>query len=251
MYCTHIFLENARLNAEIEVDEATKYALTRYVALIPCRSFAGAAVRCRRSSIKDTVVDLLSLFGIAVALAMDAFAVSLTTGVRLLRITPFMTLRMAGVFGGFQFAMPVIGWSLGSVAQRRIEDYDHWLAFALLAFVGGKMLWDAWARRGAPAAPDDLKDPTVGGTLWMLGVATSLDALAVGISLAMLGLEVLFPAVLIGVVCFAITVIGLHLGGLMRRLPGLNALGEGAAVFGGLVLIAIGITILQEHGVFS
>lgn len=182
---------------------------------------------------------------------MDAFAVSLTTGVRLMKVTPRMTLRMAGVFGGFQFAMPVLGWILGAAAQDYIKAYDHWCAFALLAFVGGRMLGEAWDNRGKNEEASEFKDPTIGGTLWILGVATSLDALAVGLSLAVLRIEVWLPAVIIGAVCFVMTVIGLHLGGFIRRLPGLNSLGNGANAFGGLVLLAIGLKILQEHGVFS
>ncbi len=194
-------------------------------------------------------MPLLSVLGIAVALAMDAFAVSLTTGVRLRRITPAVTLRMAGVFGGFQFFMPVLGWFLGAGAQTYIEAYDHWLAFGLLAFVGGKMLREAWENRGRSAFAGDFKDPTRGSALWLLGVATSLDALAVGLSLAMLEIDIWLPAAIIGLVCFLLSSAGVLTGGALRRLPGLETLGNKANAVGGLILLAIGLNILHVHGV--
>ena len=194
-------------------------------------------------------MDFLTVFAIAVALAMDAFAVSLTSGIRLRNVTSNHTLRMARTFGAFQFLMPVIGWGLGVGAQKYIEDYDHWLAFALLLFVGGRMLKEAWDNRGKSAEECEYTDPTRSGPLLMLGIATSLDALAVGLSLAFLNVSVWFPAVIIGLVCFCITAFGLHLGKFICRIPRLSGLGNKANVLGGLVLIAIGLKILQEHGV--
>ena len=217
-------------------------------------------------------MTIISVFAIAVALAMDAFAVSITTGIKLRAVSLSQALRMGGTFGGFQFLMPILGWLLGVRAQRYIEAYDHWLAFALLAFVGGKMLKEAWDARGGvetsqdctelpfpvgettaspPSGKPAFSDPTTGGPLLLLGVATSLDALAVGLSFALLGLDVWLPALVIGMVCFCITILGLHLGRMVCRLPGLGNLGAKANVFGGMVLLAIGLKILQEHGVFS
>ena len=196
-------------------------------------------------------MSLLSIFGIALALAMDAFAVSLTTGVRLRRLTLAIIVRMAAVFGGFQFLMPVVGWFLGARAQHYIEAYDHWAAFALLALVGGKMVWEAWKHRGEPEDAEDFKDPSRGATLWLLGVATSLDALAVGMSLAVLRHSIWLPATVIGLVCFGLTAVGLLLGHCTNRLPSLNNLGNKANAFGGMVLLLIGLTILHEHGVFA
>lgn len=195
-------------------------------------------------------MNLLATFAIALALTMDAFAVSLTTGVRLARITPFTTLRMSCVFGAFQFLMPVAGWLLGIKAHKYIKDYDHWLAFALLTLVALNMLKEAWQNRGKTPEPEDCKDPTKGCSLWILGIATSLDALAVGLSLAMLKVDVWMPAVIIGIVCFTITALGLLLGALLRRLPGFTLLGNKANALGGLILLAIGVNILCEHGVF-
>ena len=185
---------------------------------------------------------------------MDAFAVALTAGVRLQSVGVSRTLRMAGTFGIFQFLMPVAGWLLGVKAQRYIESYDHWLAFALLSFVGGKMLWEAWKNRGKTEEECTYTDPTTGRTLLMLGIATSLDAMAVGLSMALLDIDVWIPAAIIGVVCFAITTIGLHMGRLICTIKGFSSLGNlgnKANVLGGLVLVAIGLGILKEHGVFG
>ena len=196
-------------------------------------------------------MTLFTIFAIAVALAMDAFAVALTSGIRLRCVTPGQTMRMAGMFGAFQFLMPVVGWFLGAGAQKYIESYDHWLAFALLGFVGGHMIKEAWENRGK--TEDECytcPDPTVGKSLWLLGLATSVDALAVGLSMALLDLDVWFPAAIIGVVCFCMTAFGMHLGRLVCRIRGIDSLGNRANILGGVVLIIIGISILREHGVF-
>ena len=190
----------------------------------------------------------------AVALAMDAFAVALSTGVRLQIVGAAQTFRMAGAFGLFQFIMPVAGWFLGTGAQKYIEAYDHWIAFVLLAFVGGKMLKEAWDNRGKEAEECNWSDPTRGHTLLMLGIATSLDALAVGLSMALLRVDVWLPACVIGAVCFAITAIGMHLGRALCMVQSFSAignLGNKANALGGLVLLAIGAGILKEHGVFG
>ncbi|SNS12331.1 Putative Mn2+ efflux pump MntP [Humidesulfovibrio mexicanus] len=188
-----------------------------------------------------------TLLAIAVALAMDAFAVALATGICLGRVRPGHVLRMAGAFGLFQALMPVAGWLLGFSVRGRIEAFDHWLAFALLAFVGGKMIWE-----GLTQTPDDPGcepvDRTRGWPLLVLAVATSVDALAVGLSFAMLGQGILVPALVIGVVCFAITALGLRIGCMARRVA---AIGRYAELLGGAVLLAIGLRILLEHGALS
>lgn len=184
------------------------------------------------------------VLAIAVALAMDAFAVALATGLKL-RCSLMQTVRMAGAFGFFQFLMPVIGWFLGHSVRSHIEAYDHWIAFVLLAFVGGKMLCEAWKGNDE----EECFDPTKGATLILLAVATSIDALAVGISLAVIDVEIWYPAGIIGIVCFAITAMGMHLGRMVVREG--STLAAKANVLGGLVLIGIGIRILWEHGVFG
>ncbi|CAK7059140.1 MAG: putative manganese efflux pump MntP [Desulfovibrio sp.] len=193
----------------------------------------------------------VTLLALAVALAMDAFAVAVAAGMQLRCIRIPQTIRMAGTFGFFQFAMPVAGWFLGVGVQKYIEDYDHWVAFGLLAFVGGKMIKEAWEKRGnnpkeeCAACPSD---PTTGASLLLLGVATSIDALAVGLSMAILGQAIWFPAFVIGVVCAAITACGIYIGRAMCSFAGNWS--NYANIAGGIVLIGIGANILREHGVF-
>jgi putative Mn2+ efflux pump MntP len=181
----------------------------------------------------------LTIFGIALALAMDAFAVALAAGVTLERITGRHLFRFGFHFGLFQAMMPVIGWLAGITVQQWISAYDHWIAFGLLAFVGSKMIHEAFAEKDEEADPSD---PTRGLTMVMLAVATSIDALAVGLSLGMLGVDVWLPAVVIGLVCGVLTVIGMLLGGRIGSLWG-----KRVEVFGGLVLCGIGLKIVLEH----
>jgi putative Mn2+ efflux pump MntP len=193
-----------------------------------------------------------TLLIMAVALAMDAFTVAIAAGVQLQGVTAVQTLRMAGTFGFFQFVMPIAGGIFGAGIQSHIEAYDHWIAFALLAFIGVRMLKEAWDARGQTSHAQHASrpsDPTRGTRLLVLGVATSIDALAVGLSMAILGQDVFFPALVIGIVCFAFTACGIQIGRIMRSFAG--NWGNCANIFGGLVLIAIGISILQEHGVFA
>ncbi len=179
------------------------------------------------------------LLGIAVSLAMDASAVAIGTSIRLSRVGLAQTLRMSLAFGGFQFGMPVMGWWAGRSVAGLIRDFDHWVAFVLLLAVGGHMLYEGLTRK--TGAADD-RDPTRGWTLLLLAVATSIDALAVGISFALLGNPIWFPAAVIGVVAAALTAVSLQLG---CRLG--NAFGRRMDFLGGLVLIAIGVKILLEH----
>lgn len=183
-------------------------------------------------------MDPITLLGIAVALAMDAFAVALATSLVLPDVSPRHLFRFGFHFGLFQALMPVVGWLGGWTVQRWIEPFDHWIALALLAWVGGRMIHEARQpqeeRRGG--------DPTRGWTLILLSIATSIDALAVGLTLAMLGVSIWTPAVVIGVVAAALTVLGMLLG---RRIG--QAWGPRVEVVGGLVLIGIGIRIVIEH----
>jgi putative Mn2+ efflux pump MntP len=184
-------------------------------------------------------MDLLTLLGIAVALAMDAFAVALATGMNLSALTGRHLFRLGFHFGLFQALMPIIGWLAGQTVQQRIAAWDHWIAFGLLAFVGGHMLKEAFAE------PDDkatANDPTRGMSLVLLSVATSIDALAVGFSLSVLGVSIWTPAVVIGLVAGALTVAGMLLG---RRAG--DRWGPRVEIVGGLLLIGIGLKILFEH----
>lgn len=188
-------------------------------------------------------MTLWTLLVIAVALAMDAFAVAVATGLSLRAVTGRQTFRLAWHFGLFQALMPMIGWAAGRTVSAYLERVDHWAAFGLLAFIGGKMVWESFRREGERERPD----PTRGWSLVVLSLATSMDALAVGLSLSLLKVTIGWPALVIGFVCAAFTTAGLHAGRFLRASARLGTWAERA---GGLVLIAIGIRILWEHGVF-
>jgi putative Mn2+ efflux pump MntP len=180
------------------------------------------------------------VLGIALALAMDAFAVSIGLGLSLRPATRRQTFRLAFHFGLFQLLMPILGWGAGERLIRSIQAYDHWVALALLAAVGGKMIVESL--RKAERGNFESRDPTRGLSLIVLSVATSIDALAVGLSLAALGVSIVVPAVIIGIVASAMTVIGMRAGPVVGKV-----IGKRAELLGGLVLIGIGIKILADH----
>lgn len=189
------------------------------------------------------MIGRLELFGIAVGLSMDALAVAVATSALLRRVDGHQMFRLSFHFGLFQALMPVIGWTLGSLAADYIRDYDHWIAFFLLAYVGGRALREAlFGKDGGDGETRPRTDPTRGWSLIVLSVATSIDALAVGITFAMLGVAVWYPALVIGLVAGTLTLAGMHFG---ARLGG--RFGKGMEVFGGLVLLGIGFKILLEH----
>jgi len=177
----------------------------------------------------------LTVLGIAVGLAMDAFAVSIVAGLTIERLTGRHVFRLAFHFGLFQFMMPVLGWLAGRSVAEYIDPYDHWVAFGLLVFIGGRMLWEARSARPARAR----RDPTRGWTLVALSAATSIDALAVGLSMAFLGVAIWLPSVVIGMVAAAMTLVGICFGSRLGRRGG-----RWAELLGGLILIAIGARIL-------
>ena len=187
---------------------------------------------------------MLTYLLVAFALAMDAFAVSVSSGICIKDIRPAIALRAAFAFGLFQALMPVAGWLLGSAFRGVIQGWDHWLAFGLLAFIGVKMLREAWSKKDPSYCPDpdeangimDLR------TLAILAVATSLDALAVGLSYSVLGDPILGPAALIGVVTFILCMIGIEFG---KKLGA--AFEFKAEISGGVVLILIGARIAFQH----
>jgi len=184
-------------------------------------------------------MDPLTLFGIALALAMDAFAVALGTGMNLATLTGRHLFRLGFHFGLFQALMPIVGWLAGQSVQERIAAWDHWIAFGLLSFVGGHMLKEAFSEGEERST---VHDPTRGMSLVLLSVATSIDALAVGFSLSVLGVEIWTPALVIGLVAGIMTVIGMLLG---RRAG--DRWGPRVEIAGGLILIGIGVKILIEH----
>jgi len=187
-------------------------------------------------------VQLVNISAIAIALAMDAFAVSIVAGVNLKDVSFRQTFRLSWHFGFFQALMPVIGWGAGLSIRSYIEKYDHWVAFILLTMVGIKMIREAFQHEKDEKLQ---KDPTKGITLVVLSVATSVDALAVGFSISMLNVSIWLPAVIIGIVAGMFTIIGLQIG---KRIGSATRLGLYAEIAGGIVLFAIGLNILHEHG---
>jgi len=185
----------------------------------------------------------IAVFSIAVALGMDAFAVAISVGGRCSVIRARPLLRLSFHFGLFQFLMPVLGWYLGSRIDQYISAYDHWLAFGLLAVIGVKMIKESRSEGGSKREP---VDPTRGWTLILLSVATSIDALAVGLSLAFLGIEVWTPSLVIGLVAMTMTAVGMVFG---RKLGSL--FGKRMELVGGLILIGIGVKILLEHSILN
>lgn len=183
-------------------------------------------------------MNFLYIFLIAVSMAMDATAVSLGAGSYLRTVEPRPMFRISFHFGLFQFAMPVIGWYLGSSIEPIIAPYDHWIAFGLLAFVGGRML-----RAGLDRGDEAFKaDPSRGITLILLSVATSIDALAIGLTLAILNVGIWFPALVIGVVTGMLSLIGLRVGNSIGA-----KFGKRMEIIGGVILILIGLRIVISH----
>lgn len=184
-------------------------------------------------------MELVILLGIALGLAMDAFAVAIGVSVSLGGTSRRQTFRLAWHFGLFQALMPIIGWAAGSSIRPRIESWDHWLAFGLLGVVGGRMILEGLRE---PDGSGTRTDPTRGWSLIVLSIATSIDALAIGLSFAALGIRVWVPAAVIGLTAGLMTLIG-TLGG--RALG--NRFGSRMAIAGGVVLISIGCWIVYRH----
>jgi len=194
---------------------------------------------------------------VALGLSMDAFAVSVSAGMCTTELKPNRILRAAFSFGLFQFLMPLAGWFLGRAFNTYTQKYDHWIAFCQLSLVGGKMLKESLFPKKDIACEDaetdsgnsipvkksatgaDINDPK---NLLILSIATSLDALAIGISFSLLGTGIWIPALVIGFVTFLVCLLGFEFG---KRIG--NTLERRAETVGGLVLIGIGVKILVEH----
>lgn len=201
-------------------------------------------------------MNLLDIILLAVALAMDCFTVSIVSGVidhgdwhndsseAKIRVpVPVIYLRMAFLFGLFQALMPLLGWLGISHFQAYMEAYDHWIAFGLLGFIGGKMIWESFGDE-----EDQHFNPRKLRTQLLLAVATSIDALAIGISFACTGFtelsQLTMPLLIIGIVSFLFSIFGYHLGrrfgkAITRRLK--------PELFGGIILVLIGLKILLSH----
>ncbi len=184
-------------------------------------------------------MGFVELLLIAVGLSMDAFSVSVCKGLGMRGFNLRIALVLAVLFGAFQGLMPVIGWFAGSQFLWLIEPIDHWIAWGLLAFIGGKMIWDALHEEEESAGK---VDRIVWGEFLMLAVATSIDALAVGISFAALTVDIVPAVLLIGVTTFVLSLLGVVVGNFFGA-----RFERPAQIIGGVVLICIGFKVLLEH----
>ena len=186
-------------------------------------------------------MSYLELFVIAVGLSMDAFAVSICKGLSVRRLKPRHNLICGLYFGGFQALMPVIGWLLGRQFESLIKSIDHWIAFALLVLIGANMI-----REAAKNEEENLNDSFSPKTMLPLAVATSIDALAVGVTFAFLDVSIVPAVSMIGATTFILSAVGVKIG---------NVFGakykSKAELVGGIVLIAMGVKILIEHLFFD
>lgn len=186
-------------------------------------------------------MGIAELLLIAVGLSMDAFAVSICRGLGMRRLNLRTAAVLALFFGCFQALMPLVGWALGSQLMWLIAPVDHWVAFVLLAFIGGKMLWEAFHEDDEGCGCEDTSAIDLREFL-VLAVATSIDALAAGISFAALNVDIVASVSLIGIITFALSFVGVAVGhffGARYERP--------ASVVGGVVLILIGLKVLLEH----
>ncbi len=188
-------------------------------------------------------MNILTIIVIAIGLAMDAFAVSIATGATYKKTGINHAFRIAFAFGGFQAIMPVVGWLSGLTLRNFIKDYDHWIAFTLLAFIGGKMIYKSFKIKRAQEQTDTLS----AAMLLVLALATSIDALAVGITFSfLLAGSLVIAVIIIGLITFVFSYAGFYIGKSFGHF-----FETGIVALGGLILLAIGTKILLEHLFFS
>ena len=183
-------------------------------------------------------MDIFNILLIAISLAMDAFAVSIAHGTTIGRVKVINGLRIALSFGLFQAIMPILGWIAGLSFRETISGFDHWIAFGLLLFIGTKMIYQSIR---AENNEEQQKGIDI-STLVVLSIATSIDALAVGLSFSLLQVSIFNPVIVIGIVTFALSFIGFFFGNRIGRFFGKNI-----GIIGGVILILIGIKIVLEH----
>ena len=183
--------------------------------------------------------DFPSVFLIALGLSGDCFAVALSGGISQVNHSWLQLLRVALSFGLFQASMPVLGWLAGRTVVEFIADYDHWVAFAMLAIVGGRMLWESSRSEHSQGKEINI---TRGLPLITLSIATSIDALAVGLSFAFSDVNIALASPIIGVVAFGVTIMGFKLGKKVSK-----RFGSQAEAAGGIILLAIALRILLSH----
>lgn len=183
-------------------------------------------------------MDIINTFGIAVGLAMDAFAVSIAAGAVICVIRFRYAFKIGITFGLFQFIMPILGWFLALQIKQLIGQFDHWIAFVLLLIVGGRMIYESFRI-------DERKSRFVllsVGWLIAMGLATSIDALIIGVTFALLGSLIILPSIVIGIVAFSFSFIGFVLGCRIGHL-----FENKVEIAGGIILIGIGLKILIQH----
>ena len=180
----------------------------------------------------------------AVGLSMDAFAVSISGGMSIKRLNLAKALKFGLFFGFFQFAMPILGFLLAFSFETYIRAFDHWVAFILLGLIGAKMIYETFGEEDGEAQEEE----SVTGTknLLIMSVATSIDAMAVGISFAFLQVDVFSASLTIGIITCVLSMIGVAIG---KKVGSMFKKGSG--IFGGIVLMAIGLNILLEHTIWA
>lgn len=186
-------------------------------------------------------MKLIEIFLIGVGLSMDAFAVAVCKGLNMKKINYLHTVIIALFFGAFQAIMPLLGWFLGKQFEAYITSIDHWIAFILLGIIGGKMVYEAITEKEEEAVADteeklDIKE------LFLLAVATSIDALAVGITFAFLKVDITFSICVIGTTTFVLSCVGVAIGNIFGAKYQAKA-----ELAGGIILVLIGLKILLEH----
>ena len=184
----------------------------------------------------------IELFLLGIGLAMDAFAVSVCKGLGMRRLNKKQTLIIGLYFGGFQALMPLIGWLLGSQFQKYITSIDHWIEFILLSFIGGKMMIEAIREWNEEETVDVMDAPLDHKNMLVLAVATSIDALAVGITFAFLDTPIIEAITIIGITTMIISIIGVVVGNFFG-----SRYKSKAEFIGGLILVLLGLKILLEH----
>ena len=182
-------------------------------------------------------MSIFELFLLAVGLSMDAFAVSVCKGLSVKQLKPKHALLAGLYFGGFQALMPVIGYFAGSYFADIISSYDHWIVFILLLLIGGNMIKESFEKD-----EDDLNDSFDFKTMLLLAIATSIDALAVGVSFAFLKVNIIYAALFIGVTTFILSAVGIKIGNIFG-----TRYRSKAELAGGIILILIGLKVLLEH----
>lgn len=196
----------------------------------------------------EKIMSYIDLFITALALSMDAFAVAICKGLATGRVRPKHMALTGAWFGGFQGLMPLIGFFIGSLFAVYVRSFDHWIAFVLLALIGANMIKEALSKEDCCECNDSCKYPFAVGTMFTMAIATSIDALAVGVNYAFLlqGYEIIFAVLSIGVITFILSAVGVKVGAVFGA-----KYKSAAELTGGIILVGMGVKILIEHLFFS